>query len=441
MRLAIQRGLLLTALAGLLLFRTGSVAPVKELLRQALPVPQDVDAQGEYGRTALLAATLQQNPDEVKRLLDAGANVDVADQSGLTPLMAAAMAGDADLLRLLVPRSKKVDATEYLEGRSAIHFAVAARHYDCAEILLPHMQRLDLPCRDGRTLLTMACDNADGFVETVLDRVSESLEWTADTRRALDSALASGNKDLIRLLLRKHPASPTLEGRAVPLVAHAIVNNDIATFQALLDGGADPNAILPTPFDKQFVSALPSKYLRHYITGDDGISVLMLAAGLGKPDYVRALLEAGADRNLRVGRHKMIALYFAARTDNWKCQQLLLGGGPGPEQLRVEISLASQRVEVIKNGVPVFKTECSTGRQGFTTRAGEYVITDKNRDHRSTIYKVPMPYFMRLSCSDFGMHEGFVPNYPASHGCIRLPSEAARKFFSEIPVGTLVTIN
>jgi lipoprotein-anchoring transpeptidase ErfK/SrfK len=51
-----------------------------------------------------------------------------------------------------------------------------------------------------------------------------------------------------------------------------------------------------------------------------------------------------------------------------------------------------------------------------------------------------MPYFMRLSCLDFGMHEGVVPNYPASHGCIRLPSEAARKLFAEIPVGTLVTV-
>ena len=40
-----------------------------------------------------------------------------------------------------------------------------------------------------------------------------------------------------------------------------------------------------------------------------------------------------------------------------------------------------------------------------------------------------------------GMHEGVVPTYPASHGCIRLPSEAARKLFVEIPVGTVVMIN
>ena len=47
---------------------------------------------------------------------------------------------------------------------------------------------------------------------------------------------------------------------------------------------------------------------------------------------------------------------------------------------------------------------------------------------------------MRLSCLDFGMHAGYVPNHPASHGCIRLPEDTARKFFSEIPVGTVVTV-
>ena len=136
----------------------------------------------------------------------------------------------------------------------------------------------------------------------------------------------------------------------------------------------------------------------------------------------------------------MLALYIAAETGQWRCTQILLGGGPSPDELRIEISLASQRVALIKNGVPMFRTECSTGRRGYSTRSGEFVITSKERNHRSTIYKVEMPYFMRLSCLDFGMHAGMVPNYPASHGCIRLPPEAARKFFSEIPIGTLVTV-
>jgi lipoprotein-anchoring transpeptidase ErfK/SrfK len=133
-------------------------------------------------------------------------------------------------------------------------------------------------------------------------------------------------------------------------------------------------------------------------------------------------------------------LAIVAETGHWRDAQILLGGGPSLDQLRLEISLALQRVALFKNGVPVYQTQCSTGRSGYSTKRGEFVITNKERNHRSTIYKVDMPYFMRLSCLDFGMHAGVVPNYPASHGCIRLPSEAARKFFSEIPIGTLVTV-
>jgi lipoprotein-anchoring transpeptidase ErfK/SrfK len=136
----------------------------------------------------------------------------------------------------------------------------------------------------------------------------------------------------------------------------------------------------------------------------------------------------------------MRALNFAAETGNWQCSQILLGSGPPPDRLRIEISLASQHVALIKDGVPVFSSVCSTGRQGYSTRTGCYVITEKQRNHRSTIYKVEMPYFMRLSCLDFGMHEGVVANHPSSHGCIRLPSETAHKFFSEILIGTLISV-
>jgi ankyrin repeat protein len=275
----------------------------------------------------------------------------------------------------------------------------------------------------------------------VLERFPPTLTWTADTRRALEVAVKGGLKEQVRLLLTKHPAPPTRADGVVPLIAYAIAADDPVLFQMLLAGGADPNTVIPNTAEKEFTDLFKSKYIRQYIQGDGGVNILMLAAGLGKPDYVRALLDAGANRNQHTTREKMLPLYFAAWTENWQCVQMLLGGGPQPEQLRVEISLAKQHMAVIKDGATVFETKVSTGRNGFTTKAGYYVITDKDRDHRSTIYKCPMPYFMRLSCRDFGLHEGVVQPYPASHGCIRLPGDAAKKLFVDLPIGTVVSIN
>ena len=51
----------------------------------------------------------------------------------------------------------------------------------------------------------------------------------------------------------------------------------------------------------------------------------------------------------------------------------------------------------------------------------------------------PMPYFMRI-VSGTGLHAGYLPGYPASHGCIRMPEFMAEDFFRSVSVGTPVTI-
>ena len=264
-------------------------------------------------------------------------------------------------------------------------------------------------------------------------------EWTTSTRRALSRALQAGKNDEIRLLLSKQSAPPTPEGKNVPFLAYAIASNNGSLFSTLLNCGADPNTVLPSRCDKDFLALLP-KGLRSYVEEDHNVTVLMLASGLGQVDYSQALIDGGANRTRLTTRNKMSALDIAAETGHWRSAQILLGGGPAPEKLRVEISLGMQSVALFRDGKPIYHSRCSTGRSGYSTKRGEFVITNKERNHRSTIYHVEMPYFMRLSCLDFGMHAGYVPNYPASHGCIRLPEDTARKFFSEIPVGTLVTV-
>jgi ankyrin repeat protein len=367
--------------------------------------PNGRDGQG---RTPLLIATLQQDWKTAHRLLDAGATVDLADKNGFTPLMAAAMHGDLEMFQLLLGRSTNLQAEKL--------------------------------CKDGQDLLSFALDGGQPeIITTVAQRLPIMPEWTTSTRRALSRALQAGNTNEIRLLLSKHSAPPTPDGKNVPFLAYAIASSNASLFSILLNCGADPNTVLPSRCDNDFLVLLPNG-LRSYVQEDRGITMLMLAAGLGQVDYLRPLIDGGANRTRLTTRNKMSALDVAAETGHWRSAQILLGGGPAPDKLRIEISLAMQKVALVRDGVPIYHARCSTGRSGYSTKRGEFVITNKERNHRSTIYHVEMPYFMRLSCLDFGMHAGYVPNYPASHGCIRLPEDTARKFFSEIPVGTLVTV-
>ena len=367
--------------------------------------PNGRDAQG---RTPLLIATSQQDWKTARRLLDAGSAVDLADKNGFTPVMAAAMHGDLEMFQLLLARSTN---------------------------LQPEKR-----CADGQDLLSLALDGGHpDIIKTVVQRLPMMRDWTTSTRRALARALQAGKNDEIRLLLSKHSTPATPEGKNVPFLAYAIASSNVSLFNTLLNCGADPNTVLPSRCDKDFLALLPNG-LRSYIEEDRNVDMLMLAAGLGQVDYLKTLMDDKANRTRLTTRNKMSALDVAAETGHWRSAQILLGGGPAPDKLRIEISLAMQSVAPVRDGVPIYHSRCSTGRSGYSTKRGEFVITNKERNHRSTIYHVEMPYFMRLSCLDFGMHAGYVPNYPASHGCIRLPEDTARKFFSEIPVGTLVNV-
>src|SRR5438552_6945299 len=277
--------------------------------------PNGRDAQG---RTPLLIATSQQNWKLARRLIDTGARIDLADEKGFTPLMAAAMHGNLEMFRSLLAHSTNLHA--------------------------------QTPCIDGRDLLGMSLDGGNSdIIMAVTERLPLMPQWTTSTRRALNAALLTKNKNQIRLLLGKHATPPTPERKNVPLLAYSIVNNDAPLFNALLACGADPNTILPPRCDKDFLGLLPSKSLRGYIEENKNVTLMMLAAGLGREDYLRALLEAAADRNRTTKRDKMIALYIAAETGQWRCTQILLGSGPSPDKLHIEISLASQSAAFLKN--------------------------------------------------------------------------------------------
>jgi ankyrin repeat protein len=398
------------------------------------------NARAADDRSLLFAAILRNDSAIARQLLDAGASADLADNAGVTPLMLAAMHGDLEMVRALIGNVTDV-ATRDGAGHSALYYAVHAQKIEIVDLLLSLTPNIELAYGDSGELLTLALGASDTKIaQDILSKLPRFDRWSAGALRALDNALRAGDRDSVRLLLSKHIPQPTPEGKHVPLIAYAIANDNAPLFSVLLECGADPNTTLAGKYDQDFLDALPSKSFRNYIEDDKNVTCLMLAAGLGRTDYVRALLQANADRNRATGRYKMVALYFAAELGHWQAAQILLGGAPDPEKLRIEISLASQKMSLIKDGVPIMNSICSTGREGYSTKRGFFVITDKERNHRSTIYHVDMPYFMRLSCLDFGMHEGVVPNYPASHGCIRLPGETARKLFAEIPIGTLVTV-
>jgi len=132
------------------------------------------------------------------------------------------------------------------------------------------------------------------------------------------------------------------------------------------------------------------------------------------------------------------------------------------------IRLRDQTASFYKGDKLVGVSAISTGREGFETPTGRFKIIQKNIDHHSTLYGdyvdaqgnilvrdvdvkkdpkppgavfagAPMPFFMRVH-GGVGMHQGFLPGVPDSHGCIRMPRNMAEIYFANAPMNTPVTI-
>ncbi|MGV3633388.1 MAG: L,D-transpeptidase [Pseudorhodoplanes sp.] len=113
---------------------------------------------------------------------------------------------------------------------------------------------------------------------------------------------------------------------------------------------------------------------------------------------------------------------------------------PGPHMLIV--SVKSQNVSFYANGKLVSQSPVSTGKATNPTPFGVFSVIQRNRHHRSNIYSgAPMPYMQRLTWSGIALHEGKLPGYPASHGCIRLPERYADYLWRTIRMNTRVIVS
>ena len=135
---------------------------------------------------------------------------------------------------------------------------------------------------------------------------------------------------------------------------------------------------------------------------------------------------------------------------------------------KIVVHLSEQKAYFYRGKQLIGETTVSTGKPGFSTPPGHYHVISKDRDHVSSEFgdyvddsgnvvrsnidarkdKRPhgthfdgarMPYCMHFN-GGYAMHEGYVPPFAASHGCIRIPHGMADKFFEAAHEGTPIIV-
>jgi len=143
---------------------------------------------------------------------------------------------------------------------------------------------------------------------------------------------------------------------------------------------------------------------------------------------------------------------------------------PDPTQpiSRIEIRIGEQKVYVFQGDNIAAVSPVTTGKPGHDTPTGHYSVLVKDIDHKSNLYGIvldangyvinnnasasdalpagavydsaDMPYYLRIREDGVGLHGGYLPGYPASHGCIRMPHAFAELLYSNVSVGTPVDV-
>ena len=108
---------------------------------------------------------------------------------------------------------------------------------------------------------------------------------------------------------------------------------------------------------------------------------------------------------------------------------------------RVVISIDDQLAYLYRGDQLVAVSTVSTGTDKNPTPTGIFSVLAKKPMHRSIKYdNAPMPFMQRIDQYGVALHAGHNPGYPASHGCIRLPSDFAKKLYSVTDLGAAVII-
>ncbi|KAL8786592.1 MAG: hypothetical protein Q9195_008149 [Heterodermia aff. obscurata] len=258
----------------------------------------------QEGESKLHAAVRAGDLSKVIALVETGERIDSFDSNGWTPLHVAAGRDNGDILRYLLCQTPDVEirGTQMNED-TPLSFAALNGQANSAEILLEFGANIHTRNKCNYTpIMVAACERHDSVVKSLI-------EYSADPN---DAAGFSGSA----LLLASGPGKWRLP-----------------TLRALIQGGADVNPPHPNGFtplhqvaehgDEDEMAYLLEQGCKADASQWNGITPLFIAIKESKRECVRLLLNAGADRNKRIGDNYR-PVHYAAKCPNWQIMQMLL---------------------------------------------------------------------------------------------------------------------
>jgi len=363
----------------------------------------------EFGATPIYAAAGHRDPILLTKLLAAGGDPNAGLLSGETPLMIAAHRGNLEAVRALLTAGANPNAAENNGGQTALMIAIVEKHAAVIDELLKRGADIQLGSKTGFTPLMFAVQQGDVGAVSKLLKAGADVNMVQNGTKLTPIIIASAmlHPDVVDLLLDNGANPNAIDSRGYTALHLAVRDSDYGLdlrtkdtatriVKSLLAHKADPNIRL--------VQEHPATTGNEVALGD--ATALILAAEVNNYDFVKALLEGGADPKMTTDAgHNALHMAAGGATDVQRMRS--------PEERATAIKTVRLLVE---NGVGVN----DPGQFGWTafevaTYQGlidvmEY-LHSKGADinHMDTFGQTPLSVAMTILTADIGARRLQIP--------------------------------
>jgi uncharacterized protein len=224
-----------------------------------------------YLMSPVFRASCKDNPEQLSRLIEQGADMNARSRNGLTPLMVASLKGKAAVVKLLVEHGVDVNAQDnngwtpiaYALDRSTLNAMMARLKYKFRSMSSDQavfMHYSYLAPTFNNTIAKMLISNGANVNHVY-----------AHDMTPLMSAAFSGNDEIVELLLTKGATADCKDSDGYSPLMCAAMRGYSNIVKLLIEHGADVNS-----------------------TNNYGISVLTMASGKNDPSTMQLLRDKGA---------------------------------------------------------------------------------------------------------------------------------------------------
>ncbi|WP_433941981.1 ankyrin repeat domain-containing protein [Paenibacillus lautus] len=178
-----------------------------EQVRQLLQSGANIDATDDQGRTAVMAATYRNHVDTVDALIQAGADINIRDHQLNNVFLYAGAEGMLDILRLAIDADADVTLTNRFGGTALIpasdrgHVEIVQELLTRTSVDVNHINNLNWTALLEAVILGDGSENYQRIVKLLLDHGADPELPDGNGVTPLQHARERGYKEIERILM------------------------------------------------------------------------------------------------------------------------------------------------------------------------------------------------------------------------------------------------